>query len=441
MPDGFDVTDVLKKLKDNFQKPNEQPPAWSIWGDKPNQAAQQPRPGEQLPPGFPQAPRFDQPQVPVARPEQALPGPPLRPEQQLGTGRADEKTQQMVFQTVDQAKNQSYRSQSAKLFTQAIEAANQSRDPALQALSKVEYGLAHMSWGYSQEGFKWILEAGSNNPSIYDPNNNQTFLKRLSQVGMPQSAVELLLRKGVEDPTWYTKDAEATKKLDAAMFGPAFVAPQGGADGPQRRPGADPFMPPTGKPDQVNPNLDPPLPGQAGGWMKEQITVALRNARQDRDFNSAFNTYKQAVDMADRSRDPVMQATTRVETALALMSVGKTENGFAWLLDAGSKNPGLYDSRVNKGYIDRLSSAGMPKPIIDVIMANGARDPHWHLVDKQAAKNLDAMLRPAPAPPKQEVAPPVPYQPLQPVQPFLPPLEPKAPAPNPEPRKRPSPFG
>ena len=436
MPDGFDVKDVLSKLKDQFQKPADTP-QWSIW-DQPKQPSQpqQMPPGDRLPPGFP-GPRFDTPQVTAPRPEQALPGPPLRPEQQLGTGRADERTSNLVYQTVDQAKNQSYRSQSAKLFTQAIDEANRVKDPALQALAKVEYGLAHMAWGYSQEGFKWILEAGSNNPSLYDPRENGSFLKRLSQVGMPQSAVEMLMTRGAQDPTWYTKDADATKKLDQAMVGPAFVAPQG-TEGPARRPGADPYAPPTTKPDQVNPNLDPPAPGQSGGWIREQITGALRTASQERDFNTAFGIYKQAVDMADRSRDPSMQATTRVETGLALMSKGNLETGFKWLLDAGSKNPALYDSRNNKAYVDRLASAGMPKSVIDVLMANGQRDPHWHMVDRDAAKKLEQMLRPpAPAPaPKPDLVPQLPFQPI------APPLETKpAPAPNPEPHRRKSPFG
>ncbi len=452
MPDGFDFSDVsnvLKQLKDRVgPSPENQPQQWSIWdrpqtrelpaqtGDNrpPGPGQFQPRSDMQLPqlPGFPQIQLDQRPQV---RPEAQVQ---LRPEQMLGTNHADDRTKQAVFSALSQAQNQSYRSQSARFYQQAVMLADRSQDGSLQAVAKVEYGLANMSWGHSQEGFRLILEAGSNNPTIYDSRTNQSFLERLSQVGMPQSAVDLLLRNGQQDPNWYLKDADATRKLDAAMTGPAFVAPPAN-DRAAPGPGDDPFLPPKTRPEQLNPDLNPPEPGRAGGWIHEQFKQTLSSASQQRDFQSAFALYKQATDMADRSRDPSLQATARVETGLALLSAGNTENGIKWLLDAGSKNPALYDQRYNQNYIKRLESFGLPPELISTLMTNGSRDPHWHMLDQNAAKNLDAILRKPKAPPPEPIVP----NPLLPyTSPFSQPVD-KAPAPQPQiqPHLRKSPFG
>lgn len=427
--EGFDVdlSKTLSQLKDKLMDPNtfkpqqqQQPGSWSIW-DK-QVPGPPPRTGV-----LPIGPQAELPQQQMAAPPrmEAPPSVQLRPEQMLSTNRADERTAQSVYYAIDQAQKQSNRTQAAGFYVQAIQWANNARDPALQAMSKVEYGLANMSWGFSQEGFKWILEAGSNNPTLYDPRMNQSFVKRLAQAGMPQAAVDLLIRNGQQDPTWYAKDTDATKKLDQAMTGPVSVAPIDA----QQRPGGDPLAPPQSRPEQaLNPNLDGP--GQATPWMKEQVNNALRSAIQEKDRRNAFGFFKQAVDMSDRTRDPALQSLSRVELGLAIISWGMPETGFKWLLDAGAKNPGLYDSARNGAFLNRLAQGALPKSAIDLYVANGQRDPNWHLRDAEAAKKLEAAMKP------QQQANPVP----KPNNQIWPQPEQAQPGPF-QPRLRPSPFG
>ena len=403
--DGFDINDAKKVidglsfLKDQIANPFDRTPRpdpqqWSIWGNPGQQPQVQQR--TDLPPAVPTPamPSFETP------PQQQIQ---LRPEQMVGTQQADQATKQQVYQAIDQAKRQNNRTTAAGQFMQAINISNNSHDASLQAMSKVEYGLANMNWGFSEEGFKWILEAGSNNPSLYNPQSNQSFLQRLGQAGLPQGAVDLLISSGQADPNWYLKDANATKKLDQAMTGPVFVAPTGGGrtDVPgAQRPGADPLAPPTSTPTEqvINPQLGP-APSQAGGWIQDQVKNVLRSAQTNSNHQNAFAMYKQATDMADRSGDKGLQTTARVETGVALISWGVPESGFKWLLDAGAKNPALYDSRVNQAFQQRLKAGGIPDGAIALYLANGQRDPNWHLRDANAAKELAAAMRPAaPAP-------------------------------------------
>lgn len=392
MADGIDFKeaagDALKMLKDKLGGTPQEQPQWSIWGPQQQQA---PRQGSDYQPiqgrRMGDAPPVQSQPAPVA--PDAVPA--MRPEQMPGTERADDRTKNLVFQDINHAQSQSFRQQATRLYTSAIDRANQSKDPTLQAMAKVEYGLANMSWGFTQDGFKWILEAGSNNPSIYDTKSNQSFLKRLAQAGMPSGAVEMLMQKG-QDPFWYLKDSDAAKKLDAAMTGPIFVAP---ADGAQSAPGqnTDYLAPPKDRPDQINPQLDPPPRPGSNTWMSQQVKVALETASQEKNWQNAFGVYKQAVDMADRSRDVSLQAYTRVETGLALMKWGNVEMGYKWILDAGVKNPSIYDSRSNQGFVERLNSAGIPKPAVEMLLSNGQRDPKWGVKDPDAAKRLESVTR------------------------------------------------
>ncbi|MBX9690581.1 MAG: hypothetical protein K2X27_27950, partial [Candidatus Obscuribacterales bacterium] len=126
------------------------------------------------------------------------------------------------------------------------------------------------------------------------------------------------------------------------MNGATFIAPAQPAD--KRN---EALAPPASRPEQTSRpgQLEPPQ--RASQWMTEQFSRALRSAMQEQDRNQAFGIYKQALDLADRSRDPVLQGTARVEMGLAIISWGSVENGYQWLLDAGSKNPALYDSKIN----------------------------------------------------------------------------------------------
>lgn len=434
MPEGFDLNSVLDKVKDKVLAPAQPEPRWSIWEQGQRPQAPRPGAGPEMPQNFPR-PEINQ-------------IPQLRPEQMQGTKQADENTKKAVYQLISEAQRQSYRSESAKRYSHAVDIANNSQDASLQALAKVEYGLAHMSWGSAEQGFKWILEAGSNNPSIYDSRTNQSFLQRLAQVGMPQSAVDMLMKNGAQDPNWHYRDQDAAKKLDKAMTGTAFVPPAQGMRPGQER--VDPLAPPIDRrPENLNPNLDPPA--QAGAWMKEQVNHALTQAQQQKNASDAFAYLKQSVDLADRSRDPGLRALTRVETGLALLTWGHTENAFKWLLDAGSINKGLYDSRYNSGYLNRLGQAGIPKQVMDIMMDNGQRDPNWHKKSPDAARMLESVLKNPQAPARSDSIIPMPslpgFSPFEQApkpQPSLPEQVPPSQLPKPQPKfeytPRKSPF-
>lgn len=394
----FDIGDVkntLNQLKDRLAG---QTPQWGVWDKMPG-----PPPRTEQAPQL--APRSDAFTPPPSSTQ-------LRPEQMPSYNHADDRTSKSVYDLINQGQRQNNRTQAAGLYLQAIQWANDAKDPALQAVSKVEYGLANMNWGFSQEGFKWILEAGSNNPTLYNPQTNKSFIQRLAQAGMPQKAVDLLMANGQADPAWYARDSAATQKLDQAMTGPVSVAPVGTDTMQPRR---DTMAPPESRPDASQPQQ------QAGPWLRDQFNGALRAAGQERDHPTAFGLYKQAVDMADRANDPVLQATGRIEAGLALISWGSAEDGFKWLLDAGVKNPGIYDSSRNQALVDRLSRAGLPKQTIDMYLGNGQRDPIWHVRDASAARRLqDSLSAPAAAdyslPQQQQEAPrpapaPQPFQP------------------------------
>jgi hypothetical protein len=453
---GLDIGDagkVLDQLKSeigkNFDKPGAPDPLqWSIWS-KPEPGQGQPGAAPSLPrfdatpslpkfdtPTKPAGPGFDTTPPPLPRFD-ATPPPTLKPEQMVGTGRADEATKQSVFKLVDQASKTSNRSVAGNQFMQAINISNNSHDATLQAISKVEYGLANLNWGFSEEGFKWILEAGSNNPSLYDSKQNQSFLNRLAQSGMPRTAVDLLMANGSQDPAWYVKDAGATRKLDAAMTGAAFVPPSGDRSQAPRT-AVDPLAPPSSRPDSVNTSIQ--QPGEANGWMRDQINQGLQSASREANHQTAFELYRQATDLSDRSGDNQLRVTARVEAGLALISWGSAESGFKWLLDAGSLNPALYDNTVNQAFQQRLRSGGINESALDMFLKNGQRDPNWHLRSPEAARTLAAILQSGdnpnrcPTEPNRILPVPNPF-PVQPGQDRTPPANPVTP------HVKPNPFG
>jgi len=316
----------------------------------------------------------------------------LSPEQMVGTGRADDKTKQEVIREVDDARKLGNRSTAAGEYMQAINTANSTHDASLQALAKVEYGLTNMSWGYTSQGFKWLCEAGSNNPSLYNPQGNQSFLQRLGQAGLPQAAVDLLLQNGKNDPNWYLKDASSLKALEQAMTGPAYVAPVGAGDQSGRA--ANPLAPPANQaPEQaINPNIGQPT--QASAWFKDQINGALDSAVHNKDHQVAWGYYKQATDMADRCGDKMLQSVTRVKTGLALISWGAPDDGFQWLLDAGSKNPGMY---ADQSFQQFLHSSGLTGAAFDMYIGNGRQNANWYTgnIIASAHSLTEALHRPS----------------------------------------------
>ncbi len=385
MPDGIDLRNanpLVQSLRDKLPsnpldllpKPQQQT-QWGIWEKTPQ--AQQQNPAAQRPS-----------EVQMAPPQQQVT---LRPEQMVGTNRADAGVQNNVNRFVEQAQRQGNRQTAASMYVNAIQTADASRDGTLQAYAKVEYGLANMNWGFSEEGFKWILEAGSNNPNIYNPQQNGQFLKRLQQAGLPQGAVDSLLKNGQNDPNWYLKVPDATKQLDKSMTGAVFIAPNL-PGGDQNQNGGDRFGPPSEAPEQRNPAV---LQGdqKAGPWAQQLFGLMLKSAQDEKDIGNSFNLYKQAVAKADEFRDPSMQAQSRIELGLAVVSWGNPQAGFKWILDAGSKNPAIYDSRVNQGLINRLKQGGIPDAAIDMLMAKGQRNPNWYLRDPESAAKLEATMK------------------------------------------------
>lgn len=436
------VNQVSRDFANRFDWAKKPEQEWSIWGNQPqNRAPASPegRSFSQFPksgletPGLPKLDLVTQPAPPTIM---------LRPEQVVGTGRADELTKQAVYQSIEQASKQGNRSVAAGQFMQAINTANATHDPTLQAISKVEFGLANLNWGFSEEGFKWILEAGSNNPSIYDSRSNQSFLQRLARAGMPRSAVDLLMNNGSQDPTWYVKDTTATKKLDAAMTGTAYVPSLMRVDGGQQvAQVSDPLAPPPRKQEVVNPNLPPAL--QPGDWMLDQIKQVMQSAGQEGNRQNAFGLYKQATDMADRTGDKQLQAAVRVQTGTALISWGNTESGFKWLLDAGSINPALYDNAVNQDFQQQLRRSGVTEPALDMLLKNGQRDANWYLRTTDVAKSLASAMQAGNNPVAkpgdgQYIQVPSAFPPQNNPAPFTPPAPGQEQPPE---HKKPNPFG
>jgi hypothetical protein len=139
---------------------------------------------------------------------------------------ADEKKMQEEFaKSLLQARQEPDKESAFKLFQKAVDIADAAKSPRLQAVSRVELGLACMSWGFRETGFKWILEGASKNPELYDERKNAAFKERLTQAGVPPQALELLLRNGKENPNWWIKDPNSGKLIDDAAKSGSQVKP------------------------------------------------------------------------------------------------------------------------------------------------------------------------------------------------------------------------
>jgi hypothetical protein len=186
----------------------------------------------------------------------------------------------------------------------------------------------------------------------------------------------------------------------------------------------------TGRFDRSLPRPDLP-PAQPDNLSKidpraqEAFTRALVQAQAQTDKETAYKSYKQAIDIADSARSPLLQAAARVELGLACINWGFKETGFKWIMEAGLKNPDLFNNQKNEPFRNRLSQAGIPRNVSDVIIGNGARDPEWYIKFKDAGKVLESMM-------SRTQSQPVP-------QPYVNPLPDRTRIPNPH--MRPSPFG
>lgn len=185
---------------------------------------------------------------------------------------------------------------------------------------------------------------------------------------------------------------------------------------------------PQPRPDQIYPN-----PNQLDPRVQEAFVKSLMQAQQQPDKETAYKSYKQAVDIADSARSPLLQSAARVELGLACIRWGFKETGFKWIMEGGAKNQDLYNEQKNAPFRDRLTQSGIPKQAVDLLIQNGKRDPNWYVTNREAGKIIEAACNV----PDTRVIP----QPVQPVPPAIDPLRPR---PNVPPDTsthiRPSPF-
>lgn len=132
--------------------------------------------------------------------------------------------------------------------------------------------------------------------------------------------------------------------------------------------------------------------------IQESFAMSLTHAQRLTDKQAAYNSYKQAVDIADSVKNPAMQSAARVELGLACIKWGFPETGFKWIMEGGAKNPAIYDNRQNQPFKERLKQAGLPDMAVDTLILQGQRDPLWHTKDKDAGKKMEALLSVRPTP-------------------------------------------
>jgi len=191
---------------------------------------------------------------------------------------------------------------------------------------------------------------------------------------------------------------------------------------PQPQPQTDPWNRPQPRPDvPVNPVPRPdvvnPNPNQIDPRVQEAFVKSLMQAQQQTDKQSAYNAYKQAVDIADYARNPLLQSAARVELGLACIKWGFKETGFKWIMEGGAKNPDLYNPQKNAPFIARLNQAGIPRNTVDVLIQNGQRDANWYVKKPNGGKILEATMSASPYMPVPPVTPVVPPRVIQVVPP------------------------
>lgn len=212
--------------------------------------------------------------------------------------------------------------------------------------------------------------------------------------------------------------AEAVSRLRMQMDGRFNNLPRPTDQNPQPRPDQ-----PAPRP-EVNPN-----PNQVDARAQEAFAKALVQAQQQTDKQSAYNSYKQAIDIADYTRNPLLQSAARVELGLACIRWGFKETGFKWIMEGGAKNPDLYNNQKNAPFRDRLSQAGINANAVELLIQAGQADPLWYQKNPNAGKALEAAM----------ATPPRPVQPDSTVpRPVVPPVQPDRRPPS---HLKPSPFG
>ena len=189
----------------------------------------------------------------------------------------------------------------------------------------------------------------------------------------------------------------------------------------QVKPGPRPQDQPGPRPDTNPQNVD--------ARVQEAFAMSLMQAQRQTDKQSAYNSYKHAIDIADNVKNPAMQSAARVELGLACIRWGFPETGFKWIMEGGAKNPAIYENRHNQPFKERLKQAGLPDMAVDTLILQGQRDCLWHTKDPDAGKKMESLMSTRPAP---QVVPDRTPRPMPLVQPDT--------SAQPSIRLRPSPF-
>jgi hypothetical protein len=186
--------------------------------------------------------------------------------------------------------------------------------------------------------------------------------------------------------------------------------------------------------------------------VQEAIAMSLVQAQRQTDKEKAYNFFKEAIDIADSTKNPLLQSATRTELGIACLNWGFKETGYKWIMEGASKNPDFYNDQKNQAFKARLTEAGVPAASLNLIMQNGQRDPLWFTKDKDAGKKVEAastapivnpQLNPNPFNIPVDVRPvapnPTPFRPT-PFTPAIVPAKPDSPVPQMDTHLKPSPF-
>ncbi len=124
--------------------------------------------------------------------------------------------------------------------------------------------------------------------------------------------------------------------------------------------------------------------------IQEAIALALVQAQRQENPENSYQYYKQAIDLADKSGNHLLEAASRIELGIACIKWGFADTGYKWIMDGAAKNPELYNQQRNQPFTDRLKQAGIPDATISLLMENGSKDPLWYQKDSNAGKKLEA---------------------------------------------------
>lgn len=116
--------------------------------------------------------------------------------------------------------------------------------------------------------------------------------------------------------------------------------------------------------------------------LSESAQLIQRAKAEGVDRKAAYELLRQAVKSADQADDYVMKSAARAELGFACMDWGFPEQGIAWLLDAGKKNPEIY---LNSKFVARVKQCGLAPAAAEELLYEGMRNPTWYEENKKQA--------------------------------------------------------